>query len=728
MTTTVSDSDPMTSPTAAHGDVLKGLTGLKKQISKLRGRAASVGQEDLESSEESEVGARRAKFNKTIGGLDPSARLAPSASFDSLKNLAKAHGDGVSKRKFQTETETRQSSEGESTEHAPYDTSATGVGSKSSVASVTLPKRAASVIRREGMVINPAGAGLSRNGSVMTSRTMSVTTADAEDYEIETSRAMRKARSRDKLRDMDETVMMEESEEPKDETDGTMTPRAREEESEEVDAGNAHPLPPKLMPRNPLRNSKDALKDTLKGSTSQEQSEVEDERATSSGFKMFGLGLKNGRRERSDSGGSIKGLVRNLSNGGLRLGHNNSSTSVVAASGQTPASVAAAAAAALMEKEAADHRVPSTSVQDAIASPKGKFGDLMNTLKRNVSGGKRSASNAKVVRKTIIYTKVALPKLPTSPVPPETPTSNATEESVWTSSHSKSDFEVTQQVTIKTSLRRAVTETATLQNAAATGRRWYLTPLEDTPTQPQSEYPEEDTINEPSSPTQSQSTHRSTDYNADSIYDLYGDSDSRSVRSSQDDESIVDEDQQKQARDMAVARLEGLEVRELSDGSVVWGVVSREGDRRSFVAGDENYQEEYSDEDEDEIEERVLKMFHSNSSGTRTAIEWDTPNGSEDRSSTSSSSSLAPPDFHHPPVPRRSPRRAKHISTVSSTATGTTTSVYYAPNMSLPGLLQEMMGKSRADADDYEEEDDFAVGSTVEEKLDEVMRALGVNQ
>ncbi|KAG2235485.1 hypothetical protein INT48_007883 [Thamnidium elegans] len=134
--------------------------------------------------------------------------------------------------------------------------------------------------------------------------------------------------------------------------------------------------------------------------------------------------------------------------------------------------------------------------------------------------------------------------------------------------------------------------------------------------------------------------------------------------------------------------LEGVELREMSDGSVVWGLVKKEGNRKSFFAP--NKHNEYEQVEEEEEEEVVVKR----------------------RPTMSTSSSLSPP-----PIPKRSPRRQE------------TTDVYYSKQMTLPSLLKMMQDQHPGDDDDEsEDEENYEVKrramASVDDQLDEMMRIL----
>lgn len=139
--------------------------------------------------------------------------------------------------------------------------------------------------------------------------------------------------------------------------------------------------------------------------------------------------------------------------------------------------------------------------------------------------------------------------------------------------------------------------------------------------------------------------------------------------------------------------LEGVELREMSDGSVVWGLVKKQGNRKSFFAP--NKHNEYEQVEEEEEGDGEVKR--------RPTI-----------STSSSSSSAQSP----PPIPKRSPRRQE------------TTDVYYSNQMTLPSLLKMMQDQHPGDDDDDESDDEenFEVKrramASVDDQLDEMMRIL----
>ncbi|KAI7904521.1 uncharacterized protein BX663DRAFT_559542 [Cokeromyces recurvatus] len=159
--------------------------------------------------------------------------------------------------------------------------------------------------------------------------------------------------------------------------------------------------------------------------------------------------------------------------------------------------------------------------------------------------------------------------------------------------------------------------------------------------------------------------------------------------------------------------LEGLELREMSDGSVVWGIVKKQGNRKSFYVPNQKNEYEHLD---DEIEDGYP---HIN------LIE---ENLTVDRSSSTP-----------PPIPKRSPhRRRRSPSTAveyqdSSFLTknqdnSTMTDIYYSNQVTLPNLLKMIQGHEQS----YSDEDDYKFNekiiSSVDDQLDEMMRILTSQQ
>ncbi|KAI9030911.1 hypothetical protein CLU79DRAFT_884030 [Phycomyces nitens] len=156
--------------------------------------------------------------------------------------------------------------------------------------------------------------------------------------------------------------------------------------------------------------------------------------------------------------------------------------------------------------------------------------------------------------------------------------------------------------------------------------------------------------------------------------------------------------------------LQGLELREMSDGSVEWGLVKKKGNRKSFyrpsdaspppsVAQNTSVppiptrllvEDEIEDEDEDWFDNHLLALMES------------TPDLSKSNA---------------PAIPRRSPRRpqASHVSTPEHSEKSAT-DVYYAPTMTLPNLLHMMASNNEGELLGGK------TGKSVEEELDDMMK------
>jgi hypothetical protein len=161
--------------------------------------------------------------------------------------------------------------------------------------------------------------------------------------------------------------------------------------------------------------------------------------------------------------------------------------------------------------------------------------------------------------------------------------------------------------------------------------------------------------------------------------------------------------------------MEGVELREMSDGSVVWGIVKKQGNRKSFYSPQNNLQEEIEEDEDEDKKQHELKQLVGNNK---------------------KSNKLQPPTSSPPPIPKRSPRRQaekeKHSSS-SSSDQASTTDIYYS-DVSLPNLLQ-MMKKQQQEIHDIigendEEETKFdeRAMASVDEQLDEMMRSLTSQQ
>lgn len=199
-----------------------------------------------------------------------------------------------------------------------------------------------------------------------------------------------------------------------------------------------------------------------------------------------------------------------------------------------------------------------------------------------------------------------------------------------------------------------------------------------------------------------------------------------------DDESLYD---YYRNRDSVAPQpqLEGLELRELADGSVEWGIVKKQGNRKSFYVQSDAAFKQVEEEDEEQIEERVLALMGL-------APSKEPPSSPLPPSPVVNA--LTPASSMPPPVPRRSPRRqvdaqqaaqqqqqqqqmmavaanndkkrARHISTITSRKDASTTDVYFAPQQTLPSLLQMIAHSNEEDKKQ----------ASVEEQLDEMMRSF----
>ncbi|KAI8359841.1 hypothetical protein EDC96DRAFT_513417 [Choanephora cucurbitarum] len=166
--------------------------------------------------------------------------------------------------------------------------------------------------------------------------------------------------------------------------------------------------------------------------------------------------------------------------------------------------------------------------------------------------------------------------------------------------------------------------------------------------------------------------------------------------------------------------MEGVELREMSDGTVIWGIVKKEGNRKSFFAPNLNKSNRCTNEDESFHQIDTMKKTANTaiiSPTTSKAILVSAPDGS-----------LSPP-----PIPRRSPRRRNTAKKVDQPKE-TETSIYYSDKVTLPNLLKMMQGHDQYPGDmmdeevEIEEGSDFAFDQTamtsVDDQLDSFMRDL----
>ncbi|ORZ10198.1 hypothetical protein BCR42DRAFT_422950 [Absidia repens] len=173
----------------------------------------------------------------------------------------------------------------------------------------------------------------------------------------------------------------------------------------------------------------------------------------------------------------------------------------------------------------------------------------------------------------------------------------------------------------------------------------------------------------------------------------------------------ADDDNEEDENHDRNACLEGLELREMSDGSVVWGIVKKQGNRKSFFASSssasKNQHEQQShdpDQHHDDIEKSVLALM---------GLEPD----SLDHFSTQQPPPLPPPTVRTsggdngtprkskrmpPPIPKRSPRRMDQD--------------------------QQQQQRQQHLGDDETESRRLQRGLSVEEQLDEMMLSIKQSQ
>ncbi|KAI8886447.1 hypothetical protein K501DRAFT_331238 [Backusella circina FSU 941] len=194
--------------------------------------------------------------------------------------------------------------------------------------------------------------------------------------------------------------------------------------------------------------------------------------------------------------------------------------------------------------------------------------------------------------------------------------------------------------------------------------------------------------------------------------------------------------------------MEGVELREMSDGSVVWGIVKKEGNRVSFFSPDSHNNTQYNciiDEDQDEEDEDKMKYSEDDKFN-------DFEKNSRASSTTSDSSKnynvpaaiphycLQPP----PPIPKRSSLRRSPTTNSDSWKQGnnipgnstppseeaSTADIYYADDITLPSLLRLMRDQENdttgqfLDDDEYGYLDRKTAIPSVDEQLEEMMKSL----
>ncbi|KAI9290253.1 hypothetical protein BC943DRAFT_313600 [Umbelopsis sp. AD052] len=420
-------------------------------------------------------------------------------------------------------------------------------------------------------------------------------------------------------------------------------------------------------------------------------------------------------------------------------------------------------------------------------------GNIMEPNRTRVNGGgqdsmpadlrqNRSSARSQVVRRTIIYVKPedvdgSNPHAHLNSIQERMSLSSDSSHINSPDSDTGHEYVTAKVITRQPSLKKTVVDAeqpkATASNGltrkGTNGRKWRLENVDEETVPEPNVKPAILTDNENLPRSSTSSSIPRSSYDNDSIYKFYNSRQSTSERS-------LDSVQRASMRSAAHAQLEGLEVREMSDGSVVYGVVKKHpnGRRTSMLLPTHPEQHPVetdiltSDEDEDEIEERVLQLMGFNPDSPRLSDFM-----KADRRSDKSSKDIAPsserspqhrppPQYPPPPIPSRSPRRmasikqqqqlkpkvsrvqdhrAKHISTISTKSRdggGATTDIYIAEEVTLSGLLD--MIKDTADVmDDYYGDyysdqtyfpdsdtetpgDRVPRSATVEEKLDDALK------
>jgi hypothetical protein len=183
----------------------------------------------------------------------------------------------------------------------------------------------------------------------------------------------------------------------------------------------------------------------------------------------------------------------------------------------------------------------------------------------------------------------------------------------------------------------------------------------------------------------------------------------------------------------------------MSDGSVVWGIVKKEGNRVSFFSPDNQNNTQYNCINDEEDHDKTKDSGDDKSS--------DCDKDSRASSSTMSDSSkyynvpaiiphycLQPP----PPIPKRSSLRRspttnsdglKQRSNLPGTSTPpseepSTADIYYADDITLPSLLRLMRDQESDASGQFLDDDEYGYLNSktaipsVDEQLEEMMRSL----
>ncbi|KAI8641650.1 hypothetical protein BD408DRAFT_483247 [Parasitella parasitica] len=473
-------------------------------------------------------------------------------------------------------------------------------------------------------------------------------------------------------------------------------------------------------------------------SQQQQQSKPQKSRGIFSNFRQV-----NRSKTHSSTGGvsSIKGLVRNLSASHQSKPVNPLDNSTAAAAADT--SGLSRAAMAVIQHNVAKHgkkKAPEEKVEiqpqpqkrrprsksDAISGSGSRL--IAHLLSRASSANKSKRSNstkvvnmeeesaakkrAQVVRKTIIYVQpdslhdllknggssnnnFQIPPLSRLEKPQETDVETrntvVSDESLFLDDETirSKEYITATKVSRQTSVRKRVVET---QDGGSSSNNSGLSPLQ-----------------------KATSTH-SENTSAGGMLSRNGSKRRWQLQSMDEGELLPANNQQKPE-----GYVEGVELREMSDGSVVWGVVKKQGNRKSFYAPNKQNELELVEdgEDNDEEEDTRGEDYFKNKVMKKS-------NSSSSISYTSNAQYSSSP----PPVPRRSPRRDISGDHVHNTKTD----IFYSDQVTLPNLLKMMQEQQQQHeypgdiSEEDEEEMHYAMNekalSSVDDQLDEMMRIL----
>ncbi|KAI9313258.1 hypothetical protein BX666DRAFT_2030630 [Dichotomocladium elegans] len=432
-----------------------------------------------------------------------------------------------------------------------------------------------------------------------------------------------------------------------------------------VAPSNSSPLLHKFMPEKSGQQPSQ-----LQTSTSATASKPQSSPRSSKGIGLFGS-LRQASRNRP-----FRGLVRNLSNAGAyKMRHSNSGSSSLQDVGMSRAAMA------VMQHDKDVHDNVDETIGPKDTTPTHHDGGLLTHILAKAGRAKRTKTTnmmldnqrkgktkSRVIRRTIIY------------VPPD-----------------------------------SINFMKTLERQQYNSIRQPSAGLElFPPALPQDMVDKVKQFDKKPSSARNKKSIEQQQHGTDNILNYYG------------DEILYD---YYQDGDTSKPEIQGLELREMDDGTVEWGIVKKQGNRKSFyMQGDGAVEHDSVDEVDKKIEEhlyalmRIEKPEQQYRQQTTRAI---TP-APVSPLPPSSPTALSPP-----PVPRRSPRRridsgedhrrAKHISTVHSSKDASTTDIYFAPQQTLPSLLQMIADSA---ARDQLETEKSSQQPSVEEQLDEMMKSL----